>query len=49
MEAATISPKFQAVIPRKIRESLKLILGQKVQVIEYGNRIELIPESLLHD
>ena len=43
MEAVTISPKFQIVIPRKIRESLKLKPGLKVQVLVYGNRIELIP------
>jgi AbrB family looped-hinge helix DNA binding protein len=44
MEAVKISPKFQVVIPRKIRESLHLTPGQKIQVIPYGNRIELIPE-----
>ena len=44
MEAVKISPKFQVVMPRKIRESLHLTPGQKVQVIPYGNRIELIPE-----
>jgi len=44
VEAVKISPKFQVVIPRKIRESLHLTPGQKVQVIPYGNRIELIPE-----
>jgi len=44
MEAVKISPKFQVVIPRKIRESLHLTPDQKIQVIPYGNRIELIPE-----
>ena len=44
MNSVTISPKFQVVIPRKVRESLKLIPGQKVQVIQYHDRIELIPE-----
>ena len=43
MEAVTISPKFQIVIPRKVRESLKLKPGLKIQVLVYGNRIELIP------
>ena len=43
MEAVTISPKFQVVIPRKIRDSLNLKPGLKVQVLAYGNRIELIP------
>ena len=45
METVKISPKFQVVIPRKIRDSMNLKPGQKVQVIEYGNRIELIPQQ----
>jgi len=44
MEPVTISPKFQVVIPRDIRESLKLVPGQKLQAIMYENRIELIPQ-----
>jgi AbrB family looped-hinge helix DNA binding protein len=43
METVTISPKFQVVIPKRIRECLKLRAGQKVQAIQYENRIELIP------
>ena len=43
MEVETVSPKFQIVIPSAIRKSLGLRPGQKVQVIQYENRIELIP------
>ena len=43
METVTISPKFQVVIPKKIRDRLGLLPGQKVQAIAYGDRIELIP------
>jgi AbrB family looped-hinge helix DNA binding protein len=43
MEAVTISPKFQIVIPRTVRETLKLKPGLRVHVLAYGNRIELIP------
>ena len=43
METLTISPKFQVVIPKTIRERLGLSPGQKVQAILYGDRIELIP------
>lgn len=43
MEIVTISPQFQVVIPRRIRERLQLSPGQRVQVIAYGERIELIP------
>jgi AbrB family looped-hinge helix DNA binding protein len=47
MEAVKISPKYQVVIPRSIRESMHLKPGQKVQVVEYGNRIELVPVSAI--
>ena len=43
MESATVSTKFQVVIPRKVREALGIKPGQKVQVIPYDGRIELIP------
>ena len=43
METVTVSPKFQVVIPKEIRESLKLSPGQKIQALLYDNRIELIP------
>lgn len=43
MTAVTVSPKFQVVIPKDIRESMGIISGQKVQIITYQNRIELIP------
>jgi AbrB family looped-hinge helix DNA binding protein len=43
MEAVKISPKFQVVIPKKLREALKLSPGQKVQMVVYGDRIEMIP------
>lgn len=44
MQTVTVSPKFQVVIPRDIRESLGLRPGQKMQVVEYEGRIELIPD-----
>ena len=47
MEAVKISPKFQVVIPKNIRNELHLVPGQKMQAITYGNRIELIPEQNL--
>ena len=43
MSAVTISPKFQVVIPRDIRETMQLKAGQKIEVLYYENRIELIP------
>lgn len=43
MDVVTISPKFQVVIPRAVRERLGLEPGQKVQAIAYDDRVELIP------
>ena len=44
MLSVTVSPKYQIVIPKNVRESLKLYPGQKMQIVEYAGRIELIPE-----
>lgn len=43
MPKVTVSPKFQVVIPREVREALSLQPGEKLQVFQYENRIELIP------
>lgn len=43
MTAVTVSPKYQIVIPREIRESLGIVSGQKVQITSYQGRIEVIP------
>ncbi len=49
MGIVTLSPKYQVVIPREIRKALQLKPGQKVQVIAYANRIEMIPERKIKD
>ncbi len=43
MATVTISPKYQVVIPKDVREKLHLTPGQKVQTIVFQDRIELIP------
>ncbi len=43
MTTVTVSPKFQVVIPRDIRERLQIEVGQKVQAIAFDDRVELIP------
>ena len=43
MIAVTVSPKYQVVIPKEVRESMGIFSGQKIQVLTYQNRIELIP------
>jgi AbrB family looped-hinge helix DNA binding protein len=43
MQIITISPKFQVVIPQRVRESMGLRSGEKAHVISFRNRIEIIP------
>ncbi len=43
METVTISPKFQIVIPQKIREAMGLRTGEKAHMILFRNRIEVVP------
>jgi len=43
MKAVTVSPKFQVVIPKEVRESMGIVSGQKIQILTYRNRIEMIP------
>jgi AbrB family looped-hinge helix DNA binding protein len=43
VETVKLSPKYQVVIPRSMREGLKLSPGQEVAVIRYRGRIELVP------
>ena len=45
METVKLSPKYQVVIPRSVREGLNLAPGQEVAVIRYRGRIELVPMS----
>lgn len=49
MEAVKISPKYQVVIPKKLREALNLTPGQQVQMVAYGDRIEMIPVKKLSE
>ena len=43
MTSVTVSPKYQVVIPKEVRESMGIISGQKIEILTYQNRIELIP------
>jgi AbrB family looped-hinge helix DNA binding protein len=44
MQSIVVSPKYQVVIPKTVRKALNIRPGQKIQVVEYAGRIELIPE-----
>jgi AbrB family looped-hinge helix DNA binding protein len=42
-QTVTVSPKYQIIIPRQVREALRIRAGHKIQVVPYKDRIELIP------
>ena len=43
MVTVTVSSKYQIVIPQAIRNALDIQVGQKIQLIPYQNRIEIVP------
>jgi AbrB family looped-hinge helix DNA binding protein len=45
MDVTTVSPKFQIVIPKRVREQFGLKAGQTLQVIALPGRIELVPSQ----
>jgi AbrB family looped-hinge helix DNA binding protein len=42
MQTVTVPPKYQVFIPKEIRETMRIRPGQKLKVIKYEGRIELI-------
>jgi AbrB family looped-hinge helix DNA binding protein len=43
MSTVKVSPKYQVVIPKTVREKMGLKSGTKVQIFRFQNRIELVP------
>ena len=43
MVTVTVSPKFQVVIPKAVREKLDIQPGQKLQILPLVDRIEFVP------
>jgi len=43
MAVVTVSPEYQAVIPKGVREQLGIRPGQEFEAIAVGNRVELVP------
>jgi AbrB family looped-hinge helix DNA binding protein len=43
MSKVTVSPTFEVIIPREVREELSLQPGQELEVFRYDGRIELVP------
>ena len=44
MAMTTISPKFQILIPKEVREKLHLVPSQRLQIVEKGGVIILVRE-----
>jgi AbrB family looped-hinge helix DNA binding protein len=49
MQTVIVSPKYQVAIPKSVREALNLRPGQKMLIVKYEGRIELIPEQNIED
>ena len=48
MDVVTVSPNYQIVIPRSVRERMRIHPGERLQVISFDDRIELIPLRPMH-
>jgi len=47
MTTVSVSPKFQVVIPKDIREALKLVAGQRMEVRLNDGKVEFVPEQTI--
>ena len=43
MEEVTVSPKYQVVLPKRVRESMRIRPGDKIRVFQYDDRLEFVP------
>lgn len=43
MTTVKVSPKFQVVIPKLVRERLGIRPGQRLQILQFSDRIEVVP------
>ena len=49
MDTVTLSSEFQVVIPKAIREAMHLTAGEEFRVLQYADRVELIPVRLVQE
>jgi AbrB family looped-hinge helix DNA binding protein len=49
MSTVSVSSKFQVVIPKDVRNKLGIEVGQKLQIIGYRGRIEMVIERDIKD
>lgn len=48
-QTVKVSPKFQVVIPKEIREKMAITPGEKFQIFSFNERIELVPIRKMKD
>lgn len=49
MTSATVSSKFQILIPKDVRESMNLKPGQKLDFIQIGGTLRVVPQRSMKD
>jgi len=49
MHTVIVSSKFQVVIPKEVRDKLEIKVGQRLQLVEYQNRLEFIPQREIRE
>ena len=49
MSSATLSSKFQILIPKDVRESMNLKPGQKLDFIQIGETLRVVPQRSMKD
>ena len=49
MSSATVSSKFQILIPKDVRESMNLKPGQKLDFIQIGGTLRVVPQRSMKD
>jgi AbrB family looped-hinge helix DNA binding protein len=47
MTTVSVSPKFQVVIPKEIRQALNLFSGQRMEVRLSEGKVEFVPEQTI--
>ena len=43
MTIVTVSPKYQVVIPKEVREALGIRVGERLDAIPYRGHVALVP------
>ena len=49
MSSVTVSPKFQVVIPREVRDALSIKPGQKLAIFNINGTIRMVPVRAMRE